>query len=97
MENALDFASCNYCHNDTYRSIENALHDVAEDDILSLVLKRSYLLNIKKKTSHKNLLVFQIFIKVAHHTWIKFLQSRPNTLMMKNKVTYDRYECTKSK
>ena len=38
----------------------------------------------------------QIFF-VAHHTWIKFLKSRRNSLMMKNKVTYDRYECTKSK
>ena len=36
-------------------------------------------------------------IKVAHHTWIKFLKSRRNSLMMKNEVTYDRYECTKSK
>ena len=35
--------------------------------------------------------------KVAHHTWIKFLQSRRNSLKMKNKVTYDKYECTKSK
>ena len=34
-------------------------------------------------------------IKVAHHTWIKFLKSRQNSLMMKTKVTYDRYECKK--
>ena len=26
-------------------------------------------------------------IKVAHHTWIKFLKSRRNSLMMKNEVT----------
>ena len=37
------------------------------------------------------------YFKVAHHTWIKFLKSRRNSLMMKNKVTYDRYECTNSK
>ena len=36
-------------------------------------------------------------IKVAHHTWIKFLKSRRDSLMMKNEVTYDRYECTKRK
>ena len=27
-------------------------------------------------------------LKVAHHTWIKFLKSRRNSLMMKNEVTY---------
>ena len=27
-------------------------------------------------------------IKVAHHTWIKFLKSRQNSLMMKNEETY---------
>ena len=37
MENVLDFKSCNKCNNDTYRSMEDALHDVAEDEILSLV------------------------------------------------------------
>ena len=36
-------------------------------------------------------------LKVVHHTWIKYLKSRRNSLMMKNEVTYDRYECTKSK
>ena len=36
-------------------------------------------------------------IKVAHHTSIKFLKSRRKSLMMKNKLTYDRYECTKNK
>ena len=36
-------------------------------------------------------------IKVAHHTWIKFLKSRRSSLMMKNDVTYDGYECTKRK
>ena len=34
--------------------------------------------------------------KVAHHTWIKFLKSRRNSLMMKNEVTFDRYECKKA-
>ena len=29
------------------------------------------------------------YVKVAHHTWIKFLKSRRNSSMMKNKVTYD--------
>ena len=38
----------------------------------------------------------QLF-KVAHHTWIKFLKSKQNILIMKNEVTYDRYECPKSK
>ena len=36
-------------------------------------------------------------VKVAHHTWIKILKLRRNSLMMNNKVTYDRYEFTKSK
>ena len=36
-------------------------------------------------------------LKVAHHTWIKFLESRRNSLIMKNEVTYDIYECTKRK
>ena len=30
-------------------------------------------------------------LKVAHHIWIKFLNSRRNSLMMKNEVTYDQY------
>ena len=37
------------------------------------------------------------YLKLAYHTCIKFLKSRRNSLMMKNKVTYDRYECTKNK
>ena len=40
---------------------------------------------------------FNFLFKVAHHTWIKFLKSRRNCWIRKNEVTYDRYECTKSK
>ena len=28
-----------------------------------------------------------VVLKVAHHTWIKFLKSRRNSLMMKNDMT----------
>ena len=28
----------------------------------------------------------KVLIKVAHHTWIKFLKSRRNSVMMKNEV-----------
>ena len=28
-----------------------------------------------------------VVLKVAHHTWIKFLKSRRNSLMMKNDLT----------
>ena len=51
----------------------------------SFFLKYMYLYNL------------MTWFKVAHHTWIKFLKSRRNSWMMKNKVTYDIYECTKSK
>ena len=46
--------------------------------------------------TQETILNFQI-IKVAHHSWIKFLKSRQNSLMMKIEETYDRYECTKNK
>ena len=48
------------------------------------------------KESHHALKVFSLYlywlivVKVAHHTWIKFLKSRRNSLMMKNEVTYYR-------
>ena len=45
---------------------------------------------------HRFLSEIILVIKVAHHTWIKFLKSRRNSLITKNKVTYHRYECTKS-
>ena len=56
MENVLHFESCNNCYNDTYRSMEDALHDVAEDEILSLVSKSSFLLNFQE-TITKHILV----------------------------------------
>ena len=40
---ALATETCNYSHNDTYRSMEDSLCDAAEDEILSLVSKSSYI------------------------------------------------------
>lgn len=40
---ALATETSNYCHNDTYRSMEDALCDAAADEILSLVTKSSYI------------------------------------------------------
>ena len=66
-------------------------------------------LNLKLFSSHNVCSLFVAFkdqiifispdnclFKVAHHTWIKFLKSRRNSLMMKNEVTYNKYGYTKS-